>query len=74
MLFILTSVKYIGVGNLNGLYSMEGRPLEVVHEERDLGVIIVKDLKCDKYCVNVAKAANMILGMIKRTFAEEIIV
>ena len=31
---------YIGIGNLNGLYSMEGMPLEVVHEECGLGIMI----------------------------------
>ena len=55
---------------------MEGWPLEAVHEERDLGIMITKDLKCSKQCLNAAKAANKILGMIKRIFtykSEEII-
>ena len=55
---------------------MEGRPLQAVHEKRDLGIMITKDLKCSKQCLNAAKAANKILGMIKRTFiykSEEII-
>ena len=59
---------HIGRGNLNELYNMEGRPLEAVHEERDLGIMITKDLKCSKQCLDAAKAANKILGMIKRTF------
>ena len=69
--------RIISVGNLNELYSMEGRPLEAVHEEGDLSIMITKDLKCRKQCINAAKAANKILGMIKRTFTykcEEIIV
>ena len=55
---------------------MEGRPLEAVHEERDFGIMITKDLKCSKQRLNAAKAANKILRMIKRTFtckSEEII-
>ena len=67
---------HIGRGNLNELYNMEGRPLEAVHEERDLGIMITKDLKCSKQCLNAAKAANKILGIIKRTLtckSEEII-
>ena len=32
---------HMGVGNLNELYNMEGRPLEAVHEERDLGIMIL---------------------------------
>ena len=56
---------------------MEGRPLEAVHEECALGIMITRDLKCSKQCLNAAKAANKILGLIKSTFAyksEEIIV
>ena len=55
---------------------MEGRPLEAVHEEHDLDIMITKDLKCSKQCLNAAKAANKILRIIKRTFtykSEEII-
>ena len=55
---------------------MEGRPLEAVHEERDLCIMITKDLKYSNQCLNAAKAANKILGMIKRIFtykSEEII-
>ena len=54
----------------------KGELLEAVHEERDLGIMITKDLKCNKQCLNPANAANKILGMIKRTFtckSEEII-
>ena len=67
---------HIGRGNLNELYNIKGKPLEAVHEERDLGIIITKDLKCSKQFLHAAKAANKILGIIKRTFtskSEEII-
>ena len=47
-----------GRGNLNELYNMKGRPLDAVHEERDLGIMITKDLKCSKQCFNAAKAAK----------------
>ena len=42
MLFNIDKCKtlHIGVGNLSGLYNIEGRPLEVVHEERDLDIMI----------------------------------
>ena len=68
MLFNIDKCKTLHIcrGNLNELYNMEGRPLEAVHEERDLGVMITKDLKCSKQCLNAAKAANKILGMIKK--------
>ena len=70
MLFNIDKYKtlHIGRGNLNELYNMEGRPLEAVHEDHDLGIMIIKDLKCSKQCLNAANADNKILGMIKRTF------
>ena len=44
---------------------MKGKPLEAVHEEHYLGIMITQDIKCSKQCLN---AANKILGMIKITF------
>ena len=59
MLFNIDKCKtlHIGRGNLNELYNMEGRPLEAVHAERDLGIMITKDLKSSKQCLKAAKAA-----------------
>ena len=55
MLFNIDKCKtlHIGGGNLNELYNMEA-----VHEECDLGIMIIKYLKCSKQCLNDAKAAN----------------
>ena len=77
MLFNIDKCKtlHIGRGHLKELYNMGGS-LEAVHEERDLGIMITKDLKCSKQCLNTAKAANKRLGIIKRIFtceSEEII-
>ena len=48
---------------------MEGRPLEAVHEERDLGIMITKDFKCSKQCLNAAKAANKpLLANLRKLF------
>ena len=78
MLFIIDECKTLHIDgrNLDELYNMEGRPLEAVREERDLGIMITKDLNCSEQCLIAAKAANKMLGMIKRTFtynSEEII-
>ena len=69
MLFNVDKCKTldIGVRDLNQLYNIEGRPLEAVHEERDLS-IITQDLKCSNQCLNVVRVGNKILGLIKRTF------
>ena len=70
MLFNIDKCKTLHIcsGNLNELYNKEGRPIEAVYEERDLGIMITKDLKCSKQCLNAVKAANKILRMIKRIF------
>jgi len=51
-------------------YFMDGNRLQVISEERDLGlgVITSEDLKWGKQCVAVVKQGNKILEMIKRNF------
>ena len=69
-------VMHFGYKNINAEYSMGGNILDVVKEERDLGVIVQSDLKVSQQCSNSVKTANKILGMINRNFCnktEEII-
>ena len=40
--------------------------MEIVDEEKDLRVIVSKDLKWDKQCSQVVKKANRMLGVIKK--------
>ena len=47
---------------------MDGKILETVEEERQLGVIIQSNLKVDKQCALAARTANSVLGMIRRSF------
>ena len=49
-------------------YYIGGHILETIDEEKDLWVMTLKDLKASSQCVKIVKAANQILGMIKRTF------
>ena len=49
-------------------YLLGGHILEIVDEEKDLGVMIRKDLKACSQCVKIVKTATQILGIIKRTF------
>ena len=59
---------HFGYNNPNNIVLIGGHILETVDEEKDLGVIIRKDLKASSQCVKIVKTANQILGMITRTF------
>ena len=48
---------------------MNEHTLEEVEVEKDLGVIVDKDLKFHKHASFVIKKTNTILGLIKRSFA-----
>ena len=60
-------VMHLGRGNLKYNYFMDGKRLEVVAEERDLGVIISKDLKASVQCRAAYNKAMRTLGMINRS-------
>jgi len=53
---------------VSGGESSSIQELNVVDEERDLGVIIQSTLKCEEQCAKVVKSANAMLGVIKRIF------
>ena len=58
---------HFGYNNPNNIFLL-GHILETVNEEKDLSVMILKDLKASSQCVKIVKTANQILAMIKRTF------
>jgi hypothetical protein len=62
-------VMHIGLNNSKANYEMNGKYLEEVTEERDLGVIFQNDLKCSRQCLKAVNTANKVLGMIKRSFS-----
>ena len=47
---------------------MNGQQLKTTEEERDLGVIMTRNLKPAAQCAKAAKKANMVLGQISRSF------
>ena len=49
---------------------MAGKKLDQVTEEKDLGVLIDKELKFHKQTAAVIKKANSVLGVIKRAFGK----
>ena len=70
MLFNLDKCKimHFEYKNPNNIFLL-GHILETVDKEKDLGVMIRKDLKASSQCVKIVKTANQILGMIKRTLS-----
>ena len=70
MLFNVDKCKVMNVGRTNKSeqYDMGGVLIAECDEEKDLGVTFDKSFKVGKQCAKAAKKANVILGMIKRTF------
>ena len=62
-------VMHIGYNNKKVNYEMDGKNLEEVDEEKDLGVIMQNDLKWNSQCTKAVKTANRVLGMIRQYFS-----
>jgi len=60
-------VMHTGSRNANYSYSMNGQPLNAVHDYKDLGIVITKSLKVADHCQYACGKANKMLGLIKRT-------
>ena len=78
MFFNVDKCKVLHIGNRNvqANYTMNGKQLAKVEQEKDLGVVISNDLKPSKQCSEVVKTANKLIGFIGRSFefrTEEII-
>ena len=60
-------VTHVGKHNPELTYLMENAKLEIVHEGKELGVLISDDLKCSTHCIRSYMKANHMLGLINRT-------
>jgi len=60
-------VMHLGKSNPRNAYHMRGNRLNVVEQEKDLGIIISDDLKASQQCLYAFNKANKVLGMIRRT-------
>jgi len=60
------SVVHLGRNNPGSEYKLGDKALRVSDNERDLGVIVDKNLKFSEQCKSVAGKANSTLGMIRR--------
>jgi hypothetical protein len=59
---------YFGNNNPKNQYHLDGTSLEVITEEKDLGVIVTDNLKPTKQCTKAASKAMNSLRLIKRAF------
>ena len=68
MMFNVAKCKVIHAGarNMGYSYTMGGRELEEVDFEKDVGVIIQKNLRPSLQCARAAKKANSVLGQLSR--------
>ena len=62
-------VLHIGKTNPKYLYHINGCLVTPVHKEKDLGVVMTRDLKASSNVNECVKRANQTLGMIRRTFS-----
>ena len=52
-------------GNPERIYKVNGKEIEPSSQERDLGILIQKDLYWDAHIAKVTNWANRIVGMIR---------
>ena len=62
-------VIHFGRDNPNTTYTINNKAVKVGEVEKDLGIIVNKDLKVASQCSTAVKAANRTLGLIKRTLS-----
>lgn len=61
-------IMHLGTNNIKYQYTMNGTPLSESNQERDIGVMISKDLKPAAQCKKAAKTATRVLNQILRAF------
>ena len=62
-------VMHIGSHNPEQLYTLNGAPVEAVAEERDLGVVIDRQLKFHTQTAAAVSKASQMLAVVRRSFA-----
>ena len=70
MSFNIDKCKIMHVGNHNPRfqYFMHGVPLQVVEEEKDIGVVIHRSLKPSKHCEKISNTAGAVLSQLSKNF------
>jgi len=58
---------HLGKNNANHSYILQGENIQDSELVRDLGVLVSKDFKMSKQCIEASKKANRMLGYIKKS-------
>jgi len=61
-------VMHVGHNNERHPYTMKGQQLAETEEERDIGVMVTRQLKPSTQCRNAARTAQTVLGQLTRAF------
>ena len=61
-------IMHLGRNNPDHTYTMDGHELESISEERDIGVVIQKNLKPTRQCIQASNKAKAVLGQLTRSF------
>ncbi|KAK3101483.1 hypothetical protein FSP39_003928 [Pinctada imbricata] len=68
--FNIDKCKHLHLGRqTNYTYTMAGKEITKINNEKDLGIIIDNELKFQTHICTQVKKANQILGLIKRSFS-----
>jgi len=65
------NVMHLGRENMGWNYVMNGKRLKVVEEEKDLGVLLTRDMKVSVQCGGAYAKANKMLGLIRRVIVNK---
>jgi len=60
-------VMHFGHNNLKMDYTLDGKVLDVVREEKDMVGVPSNDLKASRQCIQAYSKANRMLGVINRS-------
>ena len=66
--FDICAVLHIGHNNIQHNYTMANQQPIATEEQRNLGITITRDLKCQKQTEKSFKTSNRVLGFIARSF------
>lgn len=62
------NVLHLGSNNPNNSYVLNNILIKSVNQQKDLGIIITKDLKWESHIANVVKKTNSLIFLVKKSF------